>query len=86
MREAIFTDHEDVDPRTVVLVSLAKSTGLLGTVFDRKELKARKDRIERLVAGEVAGEAARKVIEEMQTLAAIVATTVAVSAATSAAT
>jgi hypothetical protein len=38
LRQAIFTNSRDVDPRTVVLVSLANSTGLLKVVFDKKEL------------------------------------------------
>ncbi len=66
LRQAIFTDSRDVDPRTVVLVSLANSTGLLKVVFDKKELKGRKARIEEIINGEITGKAAKEAIEAMQ--------------------
>ena len=57
------TSAPSVDPRTVVLVSLAAGTGVLDVVFGKKELRARKDRIERIGKGEVTGEAAREAVE-----------------------
>lgn len=84
VREAVFTDREDIDPRTVILVSLADGTGLLDGVFGRKELKRRKARIERLTSGEVMGRAAGAVVEEMQ--AAMAATTAAIAASMAATT
>jgi len=66
LRGAIFTDAMDIDPRTVVLVSLANAAGLLKVVFDKKILKTRKKRIEKLVNGEIAGKAAQEAIQAMQ--------------------
>jgi hypothetical protein len=66
LREAIFTDACDIDPRTVVLVSLANSAGILRVVFDKKMLKARKARIEQVVNGEITGKAAQEAIQAMQ--------------------
>jgi Golgi phosphoprotein 3 len=66
LRQAIFTDSREVDPRTVVLVSLANSTGLLKAVFDKKELKGRKARIKEISDGEITGKAAKEAIEAMQ--------------------
>jgi Golgi phosphoprotein 3 len=66
LRQAIFTDSGDVDPRTVVLVSLANSTGLLKVVFDKKELKGRKARIKEIIDGEITGKAAKEAIQAMQ--------------------
>jgi hypothetical protein len=66
LRQAIFTDSRDVAPQTVVLVSLANSTGLLKVVFDKKELKGRKARIEEIINGEITGKAAKEAIEAMQ--------------------
>jgi len=66
MRNAIFTDQEDIDPWTVVLISLADSTGLLKVVFDKKELKSRKKRIEQIVNGELTGKATKEAIQAMQ--------------------
>jgi len=66
MRTAIFTDSGDIDPRTVVLISLADSTGLLKVVFDKKELKPQKKRIEQIVNGELTGKATKEAIQAMQ--------------------
>ncbi|MHC4424959.1 MAG: GOLPH3/VPS74 family protein [Planctomycetota bacterium] len=66
LRYAIFTDVRDVDPRTVVLVSLASSAGLLKVVFDKKKLKGRKARIDQIVNGEITGKAAKEAIQAMQ--------------------
>ena len=66
LQETIFTDTENVEPRTAVLLSLAKSADVLKVNFDKKELKARKDRIERIIDGEVTGTATKEAIEAMQ--------------------
>jgi len=66
LREAIFTDTNDVDPRTVVLLSLANSADLLKVVFDKKKLKSRKKRIEKIVNGELTGKATKEAIKAMQ--------------------
>jgi len=66
LEHAIFTETRDIDPRTVVLLSLANSTGLLKIVFDKKKLKGRKARIEQIVKGEITGKATTEVIEAMQ--------------------
>lgn len=66
LRRAIFTDTRDIDPRTVVLVSLANSAGILELSFDKKELKARKERLEQVINGDLVGEAAKDAIQAMQ--------------------
>jgi hypothetical protein len=71
LRHAIFGDQEEVEPRTVVLVSLADGTGLLKVAFGKKELETRKRRIEQVVNGELTGKATREAVEAMQ--AAVIA-------------
>jgi Golgi phosphoprotein 3 len=66
LRRAIFTDTRDIDPRTIVLLSLANSTGFLKVVFDKKKLKGRKARIKQIVDGEITGKAATEAIQAMQ--------------------
>ncbi len=66
LRHALFTDTADVDPKTVVLVSLANAAGLLKVVFDKKQLKTRKARIEQMINGEITGKAAQEAIQAMQ--------------------
>ena len=83
LRKAVFTETRQVDPRTVVLVSLAHSAGLLRIPFDKKKLKGRKKRIERLVNGEVMGKATREAVQAAQAavmVACMVPTMVAVTA------
>ena len=65
LRDAIFTDTDQVEPRTTVLLSLAKSTGVLKANFDKKKLKTRKDRIDRIINGEVTGKATKEAIDAM---------------------
>jgi hypothetical protein len=76
LRRAIFGDG-DVESRTIVLLSLSHRTGLLDNVFDRKELKARRDRIEGLIEQEAIGGAAASVIEAMQAAMTVVTITTA---------
>jgi len=71
LRKAIFTRSSDLDPRTVVLVSLADKTGLLRAHFDKKKLKDQKKRIEQIVKGELIGATAHQAIETA--MAAVVA-------------
>ncbi|MBK7404815.1 MAG: GPP34 family phosphoprotein [Phycisphaerales bacterium] len=66
MREAIFTEREDIDAPTVLLVSIASATELLGAHFPKKELRARKKRIEGLKAGDAVGQAAAKAVEAVR--------------------
>jgi golgi phosphoprotein 3 len=83
LRKAIFSDAPEVDPRTVVLVSLTNGAGLLKPVFGGKELKGRKQRIERLTSGDAMGRATKDAIDAATAIAAIAAiacTTAAVAA------
>ena len=66
LRRAIFTDKRQLDPRTVVLVSLASGADLLRQAFGRKELKPRKKRIEQITNGDVTGKATKEVIAACQ--------------------
>ncbi len=66
LRNAIFSDVAEVDARTTVLISLASSGSLLNQVFDKKEIKSRKARVEQIAAGELMGEATGSVIEAIQ--------------------
>lgn len=84
LREAIFTETEDIDPRTTVLVALADKAEVLKNVFGKKEIKARKKRIERIGEGSMTAVAVREVVEATQAavMAAIAVSTAATSAAT----
>jgi Golgi phosphoprotein 3 len=79
VRAAIFTDSAEVDPRTAVLVALGSKGGVLKNVFDKKELKARKDRIETIADAVSTASAVKEVVEGIQ-----VALMVAITASTAA--
>ena len=66
LRRAIFQGASDIDPRTVTLISLAYHTGLLRIVFGKKEVKAAKVRLEKIMNGDLTGKAAKEAIEAMQ--------------------
>ena len=82
LREAIFTDVTEVDPRTCVLVSLADRAGVLRNVFDKKALKSRKKRLARIAEGEALSAAVKEVVESMQ--AAIVTAAIGAAGVTTA--
>jgi hypothetical protein len=63
---AIFSDTPDVGVRTLLLASLADSADLLGLVFDKQRLKARKGRIKKMIEGEMVGRATAEVIQAVQ--------------------
>ena len=88
MRRAIF-DGETPDARTAILIGLASSSGLLGNVFEKRDLKERKERIEEIAAtahpADVTSQAVKSAIEAAvaAVMTATMTTTVATTAATS---
>ena len=66
LHSTIFTDTDDIDARTIVLLSLAKSANILPVIFGKKEIKQRKKRIEQIVNGDIAGKATKEAIDAMQ--------------------
>jgi golgi phosphoprotein 3 len=82
LRKIIFEDSDDFEARTVILLSLAKSADLLRLTFDKKELKNRKKRIEKIINGELIGKAAHGAIEAVQAAAMVAAIMPAIMAST----
>lgn len=76
MHDAIFGEDDAIDPLVGMLVAVAHGSGLLYHVFDRKDLKSAKPRLERIASGDIGGEATTKAVQAMQaaaTTAAIIA-------------
>ena len=86
LQQAIFTDSSDIDAQTIVLLALCKSADILGKIFDKKELKTRKKRIEQIVNGELIGKATQEVIQSVQAAIMIAAIMPAIIVSTTAAT
>ncbi|MFC2161312.1 GPP34 family phosphoprotein [Acidobacteriota bacterium] len=66
LEQAIFTDKPDIDTRTVVLLSLVKNAEILNFLFDKKQIKNRKHRIEQVINGELTGQATQAAIQAMR--------------------
>ena len=82
LKTAIFTDKEPLDPRTVVLISLANGSGMLSETLGRKELKPYKKRIDKIQEGELTGEATKQVISACQSAVIVAAVMPAIAATT----
>jgi len=65
MRRAVIGSATQVDPRTVVLIALAKHTDLLRRAVEKSLLKEHKKHIEKLIKGEVAGQATKEAVDAM---------------------
>lgn len=65
MRSAIFDEDTEVDPMTAILISVARGARLLRFVFEDTGLKARRERIEQIVNGELTGQATKQALEAM---------------------
>jgi hypothetical protein len=76
LRAAIFDDSAPIDARTMVLVSVAHTTGILPAAFEKKELAAQKTRLEQIRSGDVAASATAGAVD-----AALAAVMVAMMAA-----
>ncbi len=68
LREAIFTDSDNVSSRTSILVSLADACDLLPTIFGRDETSVRELRIKQLANGQAVGERVRQAVNAAQTV------------------
>lgn len=84
LRQAVLTDAEMVDERTLVVTIIANACSMLPRVIDKKELKARKARLKQLAEGHLAGAATAQAVQAAQAaaMAVIIASTVATTAAT----
>ncbi len=71
---AIMEQTTDVEPRTVLLVALAGAADMLKMVIGKKDFKAAKKRIKRLVDESPIGKATRQAVEAAQAAAFAAAT------------
>ena len=63
LEKAIFTETRELDPRTMVLVALADSSGLLAENFEKARLNSRKHRIKLIIEGNFMSQASKDAIE-----------------------
>jgi len=73
LRDAIYRESSEVDPRTAILVSIAKAANVLKNVFPKDELKLRKERIEAIAKGELTGTATVQAVQAAQAAATMAA-------------
>jgi golgi phosphoprotein 3 len=66
LADAVLNDSTNLNPRTVILVALAKNSDMLKLVISKKDIKRRKARIEQIINGNAVGRATKQAIEAMQ--------------------
>ena len=66
LHDAVLDNADEINPRTIVLLSIAKSVNLLTIFLSRDEQKSHKKRIGQLVNGEITGKATKEAIEALQ--------------------
>ncbi len=71
---AIFGNNKELDPNTVILISICNSTGILRHIFDKDKLRGKKERIKEITSGNLIGKATKEAVEAMQ--AAIIVATI----------
>lgn len=78
---AIFGSSKEIDPETIILISICNSTGILRHLFDKSKLKENKQRIKDITKGNLIGKATKDAIEAMQAaiMVAVIIPTVAAS-------
>jgi golgi phosphoprotein 3 len=84
LKHAIFSDGNEVDARTGLLISLTYPSGMLAIPFAAKELRKRKKRIKQITEGELVGKATADAIAATQAIIAAVAVMPVITAASSA--
>jgi len=82
LRDAIFNDETELDSRTTILVALADKAGVLKNSFGKKELKARKKRIEEIGDGDLTVKAVKDIVAGIQVAVMVAITASTASAAT----
>ncbi len=86
LRQAIFTEVAEVEPRTALLAALANGASLLNPVFGRKEVRSRKKRLEQIANGDLTVKATKEAIEAMQAAIMVAVMVPTICAATTVAT
>ncbi|MBN1826403.1 MAG: GPP34 family phosphoprotein [Candidatus Eisenbacteria bacterium] len=84
LRRAIVSDARALDPRTAILIGLTKRGNLLGNVIDKRVLKDRKKRIERIAKGEMVARETGQAIDDAVAAAVMVAVIIPVIASSAA--
>lgn len=74
LSDALFGKSNDIDPETVILISICNSTGILRKIFDHSKLRGQKERLKEITSGNLIGKATKEAVEAMQ--AAILVTTI----------
>ncbi len=67
LRRTLFEDVPEVSPEMATLVALCHSCGLLAVQFGKQEIKARRDHIQSIIAGDKLGKATQEAIHTLQT-------------------
>ncbi len=64
--DALFGTGKEIEPETVILISICNSTGILRQIFDKGKLREKKSRIKEITSGSLVGNATKEAVEAMQ--------------------
>ena len=73
--DRVLDDDEVPDARTAIMIGLAQTSGALGAVYERKERRALKKKIEALQEATLAGGATKDAVDAIQ-MALVVSTVI----------
>lgn len=82
LESAIFSGSKEIDPETIILISICNSTGILRHLFDKHKLREKKARIKEITSGNLIGKATKEAVEAMQAAVMIAAIIPAVAVVT----
>lgn len=83
LEKSIFNDNETVDVRTCILIALTHKSDILSIVFNYKEIKKRKEHIEKIINGDLLSKEVGDIVNIMKTLFIVTGVMPAVFVATS---
>jgi len=66
IEQAVLTDTNQVDERTLLVITIAQATRLLDRAIDKKQLKGRKARLKQLAEAQLAGAATAEAVAALQ--------------------
>lgn len=66
VHQALHQSDDKIDAKTIILLSIAKNTNLLGSLFNKSDQRKYKQRIKQLTNGDITGAATKEALEAMQ--------------------
>ena len=66
MHKAIFGNQKNIDQRIIILIAICNNTGILKQLFDKHQLREKKNWIKEITSGNLIGDATKEAVEALQ--------------------